>query len=35
MGYPRQREKSKKSEQEDLTKEQIKILNEYVKEGVL
>ena len=25
----------KKSEQEDLTKEQIKILNEYVKEGVL
>ena len=25
----------KKSEQEDLTKEQIKILNDYVKEGVL
>lgn len=25
----------KKSEQKDLTKEQIKILNEYVKEGVL
>ena len=25
----------KKSEQEDLTKEQMKILNEYVKEGVL
>jgi len=25
----------KKSEQEDLTKEQIKILSEYVKEGVL
>ena len=25
----------KKSEQEDLTKEQIKILQEYVKEGVL
>ncbi|TRZ49240.1 hypothetical protein D4Q80_02350 [bacterium] len=25
----------KKSEQEDLTKEQIKTLNEYVKEGVL
>ncbi len=25
----------KKSEQEDLAKEQIKILNEYVKEGVL